>query len=435
MKLPQALYALLCLTGPLWGGQEIEEVLSAAGKGQRVGVEVLTDAILAHGPEGGQEWLRSLELWSSVQEPLEGQVDREALDGPTISHLHGVTGMVPAEIQQRLAGMVLLQWATASRCGLDLLAQGKGAADLDLCLLLAAPHPEVSYADYRAHGADLTATVTAVLEFDPSSYRLATRRYGAGHPWLDRYLLLGISGTQTGSALHILPSMLKAVPSLDSTVLLEIGNIARTVKAPLDDSAAMRVRMFLSSTRSEERKQAAIAVGRLNDYDAVEELIGLLGDEDTDVSGSAHWALRKVTAMTINAEPNRWLIWFDRETRWWVEDAYDLLAHLDHEQSAQVCRAINECAGRRLFRRELTPPLLRMLGHKDANVVRAACSALYALRAIEAAPHMISTLEHGSEAVRDHGLAMLRALTGMQLTTEQETWRIALGSPEQPWAR
>lgn len=435
MKPSQTLCALLCLASPLWGGQEIEDVLSAAGRGQRVAVEVLTDVILAQGPEGGQEWLGTLEMWRPGQAPLDGQEAREALDGPAISHLEGVTARVPAEIQRRLAGMDVTQWSAASRCGLDLLARSEGAEELDLCLLLAAPHPEVSYSDYRPRGADLRATVTAMLQVDPSSYRLATRRYGAGHPWIDRYLLLGISGTGTVSALQALPSMLKAVPSLDSAVLFEIGSLARTVKAPLDDSAGMRVRMFLGSTSPEERRQAALTVGRLDDYEAVEELVELLGDEDPAVSASAHWALREITAMTINPEPIRWRVWYERETRWWVEDAHDLLAHLEHEESALVCRSINECARRRLFRRELTPPLLHMLGHKDPNVVRAACSALYALRAIDAAPHMIATLEHGSESVRAHGLAMLRALTGMQLTAEPEGWHIALGSPGQPWAR
>jgi len=428
------LLATVLLATPALAGGELDALIAGAEE-HEVTVEALTDALLAEGAGGAQAWALALDLRRPGRAHLFPEDAPRVLTEATLARLEAVVALVPAEVEAQLADLDNARALVAAQVALDLIGAHGDADDLARCLRLAIPRPEHEYGAHREVGRRLTAAVTTVLLRDTRGYARLGRSYGTSHEWLDLYLLRGISGARTARALQRLPSLLGVVRDLDASVLLEVGNVARTVEHPLSDSAALRVRMYLGAVDPEQRKQAAVAVGQLDDYDAVEGLIELLSDGERGVRTNAYWALREITAMTIDAEPARWRIWFDDETGWWAQESRDLLADLGHVDSAEVCRAINECARKRLFRRELTAPLVPMLRHPDPTVVRAACSAFFALRASDAAPQMVAVLEHPEDEVRAHALTMLVGLTGHELPPDPGAWRAALAADPRPAAR
>lgn len=421
---------LACTATP---ADDMELLLDRASEGEIADVQEIAELLIGAGPEAGTQWLAELALRHPEREwifpedaPLPIAVD--ALD-----RLHEVTADVPGLFAQLWPTLEENQRQDVALVALDLLAHSGEAEDLDHAVLFATPPPpaegeQPSLTTYRSTGKKFAEVVTALLERSPRTMERVCNYYGRHHEWVSLYLLRGVAGTRSFDALRRLPRLLNIVRRLDEVVLTEIGNVARDIETPLDSGSVLRVRMFLSSSNMTERRQAAIAVGRLDDYEAVPDLIGLLADEESSVRTSAYWALREITAMTIHAEPTRWRLWFDDETGWWAEDSATILAELHSADNAEVCRAIGECAKKRLFRRELTPHLVTMLDHPDATVVRAACSAFFALKATDATPHMVPLLEHPVEEVNFHALAMMQGLTGYSIGLEPEAWTQALAA-------
>jgi len=412
------------------------ELLEAAGAGHLPTTSELTQALLTEGPEGGTRWLLMLDERRQGRELLFPEDAPEVLDAKVLDALERLTTTVPDEVLARLGEIEEIDARhSAARVALDLLAHCGEGPDLRLACELASPHPDAKQSDHSRVGRDLAAAVTAILERDPSGYGIVESLYGAGHPWLDWNLVRGLGGTKTLAALKVLPRLLGAVPQWDASVLSKIGDVARMVQTPLDDASLNRIRMYLTSTLAEERKYAAFALGRLDDYDSLDDLIGLLSDDDRGVRANSYWALRGITAMTINSEPRRWRLWYDGETQWWREQGGELLARLADEDLAEVCLAINECGTKRLFRRQLTPELVPLLRHSDPTVVRLTCSALHSLRALDANQALIEVLEHPQIDVRLKAAEVLAGLTGEQgLPAEPEPWRERLSQPR-PQAR
>jgi HEAT repeat protein len=428
MRVPCTILGLALVSAPLMASSaDIDELLQSASQGGVIKIEDLTDTLLASGADGTRRWYQALDLRRQGRDLLFPEDAPPELDPRVLATLELLTTRVPAEVLARIPDLEPGPRLVAAHVSLDVLQRNGAAEDLQLAIALAVPHPEATYGEYRPVGRDLADAVSAILSRDDRGYAKVERAYGGGHEWIDLPLLRGLGATRAVRSLQLLPRLLASVPKLDAIVLIEIGNVARAVETPLGDAALTRVRMYLTSNQSEQRKQAAVALGRLDDYDSIDPLIELLLDEERGVRTNAYWALREITAMTINAEPNRWRMWFSDETGWWAEQAPELLAYLNDSDTAEVCRALNECGRKRLFRRQLTPELIPLLRHEDTTVVRATCSALFALRATEAAADMIEVLDHPDFGVRDHAWAMLRGLTGRDdLPPEPRAWREAL---------
>ncbi|MDA1264990.1 MAG: HEAT repeat domain-containing protein [Planctomycetota bacterium] len=431
-SLPTALLAV-ALSAPAFA-DSFDDLLEAAASGTLPKQEALLEALCERGPEAVEQWRGALALRAADRALVFPEDAPPVLDATTLTGLHELAEGIPALVALRLEDYAAGPRVTAACVALDLLAEHADSTSFDLVLALAKPHPEHTLTDHRPVGKKLSSCVATLLQRDPRGYTRVASAYGNIQEWLDLYLLRGLGEVRSATSMRKLASLLRVKPAWDATVLLELGNVARHVDTPLDDSGARLVRMYLSSHNIEERKQAAITVGRLDDYEAVGDLIDLLADEDRSVRTNAYWALREITAMTINAEPRRWRNWFDDETGWWAEQAPDLLVYFRHQDSAEVCLAINECAKKRLFRRQLTPALLPMLRHREPTVVRATCSALFALRAADVAEEMILALDRPEPGVREHAHRMLLGLTGLErVEPNVDAWRAALR--RQPSAR
>lgn len=407
----------------------IVSLIEAARTGAFPSVQQLADTLLSEGPTGAHRWFQELD----GRRPTHGAPDSgdgyRALSESTLHSLEVVTREVPTEIRQRLEGPELSPVARldAIRVGLEILAQQGSGEDLALACELAAPGDGTAEEAYRPVGQALERAVAQILIEDTAGFREVEALFRGSHPWVQGFLLRGIAETRSFPALHKLPQFLGKAEGLDTFILTQIGNLAQHVSTPLDDTTLMRIRGFLGASSSTERRQAAYALGQLDDYDCLEELITLLTDEVQAVRQSVHWSLGKITAMTFQPEPKRWRLWYDSETRWWADEAPELLATIRQGELPEVVAAINTCGAKRLFRRQLYRELVPMLESPDLVVVRMTCSSLQSLRATEAIPDLVQLLGHADAQVREQAWLGLRQLTGNQdLPAELGAWQKAL---------
>ncbi len=404
-------------------------LIEAAQAGVFPSVPQLADALLSAGAAGGKRWFQEVDWRRTAQAAVDAENGSRVLSESTLHGLEVVIRGVPAEIRKRLdePGLSLEAQLDAARVGLGLLARQGAAADLILACALASPGEGMEEEAYRPVGKALERAVSRILIEDSSAFIDIEALFRESHPWVHGFLLRGIAKTRSFAALRKLPALLGKVEGLDAFVLMQVGNVAQHVNTPLDDATLVRIRTFLGASSSNERSQAAYALGQLDDYDCLEDLITLLSDEAERVQQSAHWSLGEITAMTIQPEPGRWRLWFDRETRWWAEEAPELLATIRQGELPEVVAAINTCGAKRLFRRQLYRELVPMLTSPELVVVRMTCSSLQSLRATEAVPDLVQLLAHTDPQVREQAWQCLRQLTGIQdLPAERGAWREAL---------
>ena len=404
-------------------------LIEAARAGVFPSAPQLTDTLLAAGASGCRRWLQELDRRRPTRADIVPEHGIPDLSESSFLGLEAVTHRVPTEILRRLGGPELSPVARldASLVGLEILAWQGAGADLALACELASPGEGVEEEDYRPVGDALERAVTQILIEDTSGFLEIEKLFRESHPWVHGFLLRGMAETRSLAALRKLPLLLGKVEGLDAFVLMQVGNVAQHVNTPLDETTLTRLRGFLDASSSTVRRQAAYALGQLDDYDCLEDLITLLTDETEGVRQSAHWSLGKITAMTIQPEPKRWRFWYDSETRWWTDEAPELLATIRQGALPEVVAAINTCGAKRLFRRQLYRELAPMLASPELVVVRMTCSSLQSLRATEAVPDLVELLGHGDPQVREQAWLALRQLTGNQdLPAERGAWREAL---------
>ena len=185
------------------------------------------------------------------------------------------------------------------------------------------------------------------------------------------------------------------------------------------------MRTYLRSSQAELRRESALAVARLNDCEAVPDLIALLEDEARGVRDNALWALQQLTGMGRTADPGVWRRWYDAEVEWWEREAPDLLTRLDRIEllaDAEIVASINELGRHRLFREDLARRLFGALDHRDPRVVRLACVALQQFEARSAVPQLIELLEHRDRTVQQQAWTALKAITGRNLPLRRGAW-------------
>lgn len=404
-------------------------LIEAARAGVLPSVPQLTDALLSVGAAGTQRWFREFDREQATQAAKGAERSTRVLRESTLRGLEAVTRGVPTEIRRRLGGqeLSLVARLDAARVGLEILAWQGSGADLALACELATPAEGVEEESYRPLGKALERAVTQILVEDASAFMGVEALFRESHPWVHGFFLRGIAQTHSFPALRKLPVLLGEVEGLDAFVLMQIGNVAQHVNTPLDEATLMRIRAFLGASSSTVRSQAAYALGQLDDYDCLEDLITLLTDEAEGVRQNAHWSLGKITAMTIQPEPKRWRLWFDRETRWWADEAPQILMTIQQGELPEVVAAINTCGAKRLFRRELCRELVPMLTSPELVVVRMTCSSLQSLRATEAVPDLVQLLGHRDPRAREQAWLCLRQLTGNEdLPMQAPAWREAL---------
>lgn len=149
-----------------------------------------------------------------------------------------------------------------------------------------------------------------------------------------------------------------------------------------DVDAREPMRALLSAaTPRDVRRKACLVLGRLEDADAIPELIELVGDEDGGLASDARWALERITGEHLAADPELW-------NEWWNGAGPETRARL-HRPRVPACverRARRALDG--MLERGVEESLARARIQEGFGVGEAAVSGWLAARAVAPATAM-----------------------------------------------
>jgi len=360
-------------------------------------------AVEGHLPGAGpdDDALRAESRRELVREVLAARPRRELV--PFLEDLAGR----PAETGVRLEALRLLG---AIGCGdhLKLLAR-----------LAVAPQERGALAPELREA--FTSALGAILVRDPAALSQMAALFSESSPCLASSIVEALAGLRAPQATRVLAGLLGRVPGLDPLLLVRLAERGR-MHAAGDESVFDAVRRYLKQRDPALVCAAARACGRLGDDGAVEALVGLMDHSDARVKASAFQALADITGLGFGTDAARWTSWYHAEMRWWDGEAESLLAGIERGRGLEFVRAAREVLEHRLYRDRIAESFTQALTRKNADEVRLACRALEQLRSTQAIAGLVECLERDDPAVREAAWHALRAITGVELPPERDSW-------------
>jgi hypothetical protein len=253
------------------------------------------------------------------------------------------------------------------------------------------------------------ACLEGILSREPLGQRILTATYGRAPAGLRSTIVRTAAAHEPVDARRTLSGLLELDPPVDALILSEITRLGTAPN--VDQNTALRVRACLRRPDPTVRALAAIVCARLDDDRAVEDLIGLLRDEDAGVRANAYESLRDITRLGFHNDLRTWEAWYAGESEWWEDTARSTLAALPTLQAAQAAQEIQRLARRRLFRREIAAALAECLSRDDPDIVRLACATLGDFGFPESVPALVRCLDYPEIKVRKAARAALLRIT------------------------
>jgi HEAT repeat protein len=194
------------------------------------------------------------------------------------------------------------------------------------------------------------------------------------------------------------------------------------------ESVCKPLRELLENKEPHMRREAALALGRLEDIESVAKLIELLEDEHGGVRGNAHWALKRISGLRFPLKHTRWELWRTDEFEANKTERAAYLQQLKSGTREEKIEAINKLVVIRLGRLGIASALLDFIDFGAPTVREAVCKALGALKVKQAVPKLISRLEdtHGPAAQAAH--EALKRITGRELPRRKDAWQKAIAA-------
>ena len=187
-----------------------------------------------------------------------------------------------------------------------------------------------------------------------------------------------------------------------------------------------KLRLLLDSERARLRKQAALALGKLQDIESVETLIEFLDDENRGVSGNAYWALKNITGLRFPPESQRWKIWWKNESENALEKRRQLLLTLRTGSRKEMLGALRDAGKIRLGKKEVVGILVDFLEHGDPEIRKLSCLSLARLKARNALTKILPLLTEHNLEVKEAAHSALKEITGIDLPPDPDEWEKAL---------
>jgi HEAT repeat protein len=176
----------------------------------------------------------------------------------------------------------------------------------------------------------------------------------------------GVAAVASCHGAELLDRVLVSDPNLKPVVVSGLGRLSPDL---LSRRTRQELRALLHDEDSSLRRESAMALGRAEDVDSVDDFVELLRDEVRGVREAAHWALLNTTGMSFPNDPDRWSGWLDSEHAWWEEKGRACVVALDSGDESEVLRAVVELsAGKRLFERTIVASLETLLDHESERV-------------------------------------------------------------------
>ena len=356
---------------------------------------------------------------------LVAELDRQpgSPSSRTLQLLHGLPGAVLTRIEAQPESSARLESAqrligisTLARLGRD----GEVDQLIDLC------SQRANWSLDSSMRSEFQGALTALLARGPRSYRVLRDRFTRIDPILQTLSLRSIGSIRSRASIELLIELVGRSSRLDVAILSQLNRSARETWFERQGDPLIRIRMALSTGSSEVRREAALCLSALRDYDCLPQLVDLLEDTDASVRKSAHYSLRQLTGFGYDADKTNWQHWVAREAKWWREDAQSCLDQLHGTNASSQLAAVKEVSRNRLHRARVIEHLSFALRSCAPSAARMAALALGKLEARESGSVLVDGLAHQDERVREACHKSLRSLFERELPAERELWREAL---------
>ncbi len=309
--------------------------------------------------------------------------------------------------------------------GLEVLAEVAQDGDLELLLELAWVPAETSPRDPLLLA--LRESVRRLLGRDSRAFVSLQNLIPEAAPEHQAHLLRALAEAGGERALRALSHLLDFAPRLAGQILREIAIAAERGVPPYGEDVLKSVRQLLLGEDEGLRRDAALALGPLQDFDSIPVLIDCLETGGAGVHDAALWSLRTMTGLRFADSQARWLSWHAQETRWWSEEYPRLVEALRSEDVAAAADGIRRLALHRLFRHEIARDLAEVVRHPRPELRLLAVNGLAEVGSRGSAPELMDALEDPEVPVRAAACAALRDLFASELPCERQAWIEELG--------
>ncbi len=228
--------------------------------------------------------------------------------------------------------------------------------------------------------------------------------------------VLGGSGSRLA-----LPPLLTLVNDWDTSV--KVTAVISIGKLGFDEPAACtEVRRLLKSEDTQVKREAALALGRLQDIDSVDSLITLLQNDNRGIRKNAYWALKNITGLRFPDNYTRWKVWWDSESGKYRKKREALLNVLRTGTNDERLKAIDKLTAIRFGSKQITTALLSQITSGDKRIRIKACEALGSIGARDAVPDLVKQLDDIEQSVQKAAHSALKAITGQNLPQDMKEW-------------
>jgi hypothetical protein len=375
----------------------LAQALDPAASTRALGAE-----LAAEGPASIPElYARLLDGRTGAGEPFSTAQRETLLEGIA----HSGRGAVRAFLEPRVQETV----STDERAAIvELCGRIGTGADVELVMLAAAPNPRAPI-DGRVRQA-LAAAMSGILGRDE-------RAVGAFGWWIRRSsteiaatIVVGAAEHPTEALVTVLTGCLGLDRGLDPVLLSAIGRVGDALDEPVSEEVAREIEAYLELDEPALVREAALALGRLEDFDAAAELIPLLEHGERGVREAASWALGRLSGMNFRCDVARWSSWLRAEELWFEEEIAGLASRLEEGESPAVLRALGEVSVHRFQRHRLAQEVGVALENEDPLVRRIACVCLARLGSPAARVGLVRALDDPDASVAAAAHAALGAI-------------------------
>lgn len=270
-----------------------------------------------------------------------------------------------------------------------------------------------------------------ILRRNPAELRDLGERLHALHLEVTLLVVESLPAELVGAGAPVVLGLFGRDARLDLALMEQLAEFASSPLGAGDTWSSLdcqrTARFYLSANDWHMRSRAVVAISRLNDVEALETLVQMLGDEHRSVQRTVHWSLREMTGQTLAPDRERWAAWVAEERAWFAGPRTEIEWRILSNEDAEIVAGLRELNQHPLFRDSSADLLGPLLLDASPAVFGAAVGLLTRLESPRAVPFLVACLGVPEEYKSASAWIALKSLTDLDLPQERAAWQDGLG--------
>lgn len=271
----------------------------------------------------------------------------------------------------------------------------------------------------------LRRAVANVLAHDPRAVEQLITLRRVTRPELLQALVEAVGVSKNPRGLAYLSEIAYWNEGLILDVMSQVPLLGLSGDEAVDTAMKVRLRPYIDESRPGPCRAAILALTALDDVESIAPLIAVLASENAGLRENAHWALKKLTGLTLADTADVWSHWHQGELFWMLREKPHEFQRLKESQAAVVADALRAILAHPLARKELSSAVPDLLKSRFPAIRVLACRTLSDLDAQDAVSKLVWALDDPTPEVSQAAHAALRKLTRLDLPLESLAWQTA----------